>query len=85
LQAWSLLLELFPAFDWSKASYRMGRDPQPQELTIAKGVRQGEDFENGRGRAVAFHEQDALAASTVNGPILISGIGPLRLLWHGWA
>ncbi len=41
----NLILELFPAIDWSKASYRMGRDPQPQELTIAKGVRQGEDFE----------------------------------------
>jgi hypothetical protein len=62
LQAHNLILELFPAFDWSKASYWMGRDPQPQELTIAKkGVRQGEDFQNGHRRAVAFDEQDALA------------------------
>jgi len=83
LQAHNLLLELFLAIDWSKALYRMGRDPQPQELTIAKGVRQGEDFENGRGRAIAFHEQDALAASTADGPILFSGIGPLRL--PAWA
>ena len=58
----------------------MGRDPQPQELTIAKGVRQGEDFENGRGRAIAFHEQDALAVSTANGPILFSGSVHLCLL-----
>gem|GEM_PF-5215233 len=25
---------------WSKAPYRVGRDPQPQKLTFAKGVRQ---------------------------------------------
>jgi hypothetical protein len=60
LQAINLLLELFPAFDWSKASYRIGRDLQPQELTIAKEVRQGEDFKNGRSRPVAFNQQDAL-------------------------
>jgi hypothetical protein len=73
LQARNLLLELFPAFDWSKASYRMGRDPQPQELTIAKGVRQGEDFKNGRRRPIAFDEQDALAMGDINGPILPPG------------
>jgi hypothetical protein len=48
------MLELFPAFDWSKALYRMGRDPQPQKLTFAKGVRQGEDFKNGHCRPDAF-------------------------------
>jgi hypothetical protein len=60
LQARNLILELFPAFDWSKASYRMGRDPQPQELTIAKGVRQGEDCKNGAGSSAALNYQDAL-------------------------
>jgi uracil-DNA glycosylase family 4 len=51
----------------------MGRDPQPQELTIAKGVRQGEDFQDGHRRAVAFDEQDSLARGTVDGPILFPG------------
>ena len=60
LQIFNLLLELFPAFDWSKALYRMGRDPQPQELTIAKGVRQGEDHEGGQCRAAAFNDEGAL-------------------------
>jgi hypothetical protein len=38
LQTVSLLLELFLAIDWSKSLYRVGRDPQPQKLTFAKGV-----------------------------------------------
>lgn len=39
----------------------MGRDPQPQELTIAKGVRQGEDHrEDGARRAVAVDQQGSL-------------------------
>lgn len=39
----------------------MGRDPQPQELTIAKGVRQGEDHhQDGARRAVAVNQQGAL-------------------------
>ena len=38
----------------------MGRDPQPQELTIAKGVRQGEDFKDGPGRSAAFDHEVAL-------------------------
>jgi hypothetical protein len=79
LQAQNLLLELFPALDRSKASYRMGRDPQPQELTIAKGVRQGEDFQNGRRRAVAFDEQDALGAGHGQWADPVSRIGPLSL------
>jgi uracil-DNA glycosylase len=39
----------------------MGRDPQPQELTFAKGVRQGEDRQNGRCRSAAFNDKAALA------------------------
>jgi len=49
--------------DWSKALYRVGRDPQPQKLTFAKGVRQGEDRQNGCCRAVAFDYEDALGAA----------------------
>jgi hypothetical protein len=70
LRVQNLLLELFPAFDRSKASYRMGRDPQPQELTIAKGVRQGEDCEDGAGRSAAFNYQDTLKMSANAGSIL---------------
>jgi hypothetical protein len=78
LRVRNLLLELFPAFDRSKASYRMGRDPQPQELTIAKGVRQGEDCENGAGRSAAFNYQDALKDGAKAGSILDSRIDPAR-------
>jgi hypothetical protein len=38
----------------------MGRDPQPQELTIAKGVRQGEDCQDRAGRTAALDQQDTL-------------------------
>jgi hypothetical protein len=48
----------------------MGRDPQPQELTIAKGVRQGEDCEDGAGRSAAFNYQDALNVPAKAGSIL---------------
>jgi uracil-DNA glycosylase len=48
----------------------MGRDPQPQELTIAKGVRQGEDCEDGAGRSAAFNYQDALICAAKTGSIL---------------
>lgn len=41
----------------------MGRDPQPQELTIAKGVRQGEDFKGGQCRSAAFNHEVALTSS----------------------
>jgi hypothetical protein len=69
LQTQNLLLELFPAFDWSKALYGWVATPKPQELTIAKGVRQGEDCENGAGSPAAFDYQDALKASR-------AGVGP---------
>jgi uracil-DNA glycosylase family 4 len=57
--------------------YRMGRDPQPQVLTIAKGVRQGEDFEGGQCRSAAFNHEVPLDRRGTGGPILqAQGIGP---------
>ena len=54
---------------WSKALYRMGRDPQPQELTIAKGVRQGEDQQERGHRSRAFNHE---------GPLVQEGGGSIR-------
>jgi uracil-DNA glycosylase len=48
----------------------MGRDPQPQELTIAKGVRQGEYFEGGQCRSAAFNHEVALSRHIAGGSIL---------------
>jgi hypothetical protein len=78
LQAGNLLLELFSAFDWSKALYRMGRDPQPQELTIAKGVRQGEDCENGAGSPAAFDYQDTLKRRVAGSTLRAQRVDPAR-------
>jgi uracil-DNA glycosylase family 4 len=48
----------------------MGRDPQPQELTIAKGVRQGEDFSRGQRRSAAFNHEVALIGRATGGSVL---------------
>lgn len=47
----------------------MGRDPQPQELTIAKGVRQGEYLEGGQCRSAAFNHEVALRQAPAGGSI----------------